>query len=74
MHVLVLVLLCLPDGDVLMDPDECLRRIRAAITELQSSEPHTRNQINRATDDLYFGFQDLDEWLSKGGAMPTSWR
>ena len=46
-----------------MDPDATLDAIRENIT----------NGTAAALDEAANLFTDLDEWLSKGGFLPTDW-
>jgi hypothetical protein len=54
-----------------MDPNEALRRIRAAIADLQSAE--SSSAVSVAADELAEHTQALDEWMSRGGFLPTAW-
>lgn len=55
-----------------MDPDEALRRIREAAGEIE-------NDLGDAFDEgsqvgqLVTAFDALDEWLRKGGFVPSDW-
>lgn len=57
-----------------MDPNECLRLIREAITEgdealSEGSDGLASAAYVRAAEHT----RDLDEWLSKGGFLPAAW-
>jgi hypothetical protein len=45
-----------------MDPDAALERIRELI-----------NDGDSADIELVHAFQDLDDWLCKGGFLPKDW-
>lgn len=45
-----------------MDPNATLAAIRAMINDGESADVLLVN-----------AFQDLDDWLSKGGALPNDW-
>jgi hypothetical protein len=53
-----------------MDPNENLRQIRAAVTGYYDG-PLTSDEAVEALAPLA---QALDEWLSKGGALPHDWQ
>lgn len=46
-----------------MDPRETLRRMREIVTATNEKEAGYRGE-------LYDLFEDLDEWMSKGGFSP----
>lgn len=50
-----------------MDPDEVLRRIRVSLVSmrLDVAEPAAQSLVEHV--------QVLDDWLSKGGFLPTAW-
>lgn len=52
-----------------MDPNETLRRIRAALDTIASlgNKPAAVNELVDAV-------VDLDGWLSRGGFLPDDWR
>lgn len=51
-----------------MDPNETLRRIRELIMDLPNYAPG-----DEPAAELAVLFIDLDEWLSKGGFLPSAW-
>lgn len=52
-----------------MDPDTTLAQIRELIADQQ-----THNELNDTdTDRLVELIDSLDEWLTKGGFLPTEW-
>jgi hypothetical protein len=60
-----------------MDPTECLTRIRvqsARIREVQEQGINRPDQLADAAQELQQAFDDLDEWLTKGGFVPNQWR
>lgn len=56
-----------------MDPTVVLERIRALIEEYdeQGFAPEPRVDI---ADKIIENFENLDNWLSKGGFRPTYWK
>jgi hypothetical protein len=65
----------------MIDPDELLKDIRAAVDELNATEKADDQdcrmalaQVLTCTSVLTTRFQVLDEWLSKGGFLPDEWR
>lgn len=54
-----------------MDVDATLARLRAA--ESAWSLVDTFEDAARVGAELADAFQDLDEWLSKGGFLPRAW-
>lgn len=64
-----------------MDPDEALRRMRAAIetiTTVDDRDPSTRTaedlrKRDAAVTALVDHAQALDGWISNGGFLPASW-
>jgi hypothetical protein len=54
-----------------MDPDEALRQIRLTAKQLQVDV--TRDIKIQHADDLAVLILGLDEWLTKGGFLPTDW-
>lgn len=44
-----------------MDPNACLQRIRDAIE---------RSDLEEAA----YAFDDLDQWIRRGGALPDDWQ
>lgn len=52
-----------------MDPNETLKRLR----ELSEQGFPTTDNLEDA-DEFHALFRDLDEWLSKGGFLPTAWQ
>lgn len=54
-----------------MDPNETLRLLREAITGLFAVD--TDNASYDPAVEIAERFQALDEWLSKGGFLPTDW-
>ncbi|QIG58272.1 hypothetical protein SEA_SKOG_120 [Gordonia phage Skog] len=52
-----------------MDPDKTLARIRKLVEENRSAD------LSRGEVDALTGlFENLDEWMTKGGFAPTAWR
>lgn len=54
-----------------MDVNETLRRLREAVA--QWTLANGTDAALHAADDAVQAFIDLDEWLSKGGFLPTEW-
>jgi hypothetical protein len=55
-----------------MDPNAALNAIREAITEFNKPDTESEEYLG-AVDDLIDNFNALDEWLGKGGFLPTAW-
>ena len=55
-----------------MDPNETLRLIRLTIKQMDVDE----NPYIKAAhaEEIAEYFEALDEWLSKGGFLPTHWK
>jgi hypothetical protein len=53
-----------------MDPDETLTQIRTLITNYQTS---AEEMSTSDAAELVFLVDELDEWLTKGGFLPTEW-
>lgn len=53
-----------------MDPTETLTKIRSA---LETMEHATGDRWEMAAEDAANGIAALDEWISKGGFLPTQW-
>lgn len=51
-----------------MDPNELLRRMREYARQAEQGDSVRYNE--RA---IRWCFQELDEWLSKGGFLPKDW-
>jgi len=58
-----------------MDPNETLQRLREALTErlCKLSEAGTPCEYGDENHAVHEAFEALDEWLSKGGALPDDW-
>lgn len=63
-----------------MDPNEALRIIRQAVANAQrqmdndTGHPSFCVVDNRTVSALIEHCEALDEWLSKGGFLPTDWQ
>jgi hypothetical protein len=62
-----------------MDPDTCLeacrRLARALIKQADDDrQHHTSSQKDTLGEELAENFNNLDEWLSRGGFKPRAWR
>lgn len=55
-----------------MDPNKTLENIRAVIADME--QRHTVAEITMLHDELYWLIKDLDQWLTKGGFLPTDWQ
>jgi len=55
----------------IMDPNETLKRIDALAEEFANDSGY-EDQAETAQR-LIDAFDDLDSWLSKGGALPARW-
>ena len=49
-----------------MDPDEVLHRLRVEVQEVLRGEEPSPAAMAEA-------FEALDQWLSKGGFLPSDW-
>jgi hypothetical protein len=56
-----------------VDPTEALKNLREAAGELRAHPPHGLAAAERV-DQVLDGFENLDEWLAKGGFLPQQWR
>ena len=56
-----------------MDPDKMLEWLRALLGGDHSGGSHTREELQSVLCDAEEAFQDLDRWLSNGGAAPRAW-
>lgn len=62
-----------------MDPNACLEAVRAAYRSLDPlliDTPGTgpdKPDLTDAASELAERFEDLDAWLSRGGAAPAVW-
>lgn len=58
-----------------MDPNEALERLRRAVAELKT-EAQWRHEaaLGDVVTEMVEKFEALDEWLSKGGFLPTAWK
>ena len=54
-----------------MDPDAVMSRLREAIAEYRAAEEY--KDIVLAADEVVIAFEDLDEWMRKGGFPPREW-
>ncbi len=54
-----------------MDPDEVLRKMRAAIAAASSAT--AGDGFDQAMLDAVDAAEALDEWLSGGGYLPAAW-
>lgn len=58
-----------------MDPNAALREMRAAIQRFRVAQEmgdHEEDQLGEAGQAVEFA-EALDEWLSRGGFLPTEW-
>ncbi len=55
-----------------MDPDEALRELRRLIED--SFGAYDKEDAWESLDEARHQFKALDEWLSKGGFLPSDWR
>ncbi len=62
-----------------MDPTETLRRLRniMAAFDAEDATPMSTADTERLAslgEEFVNTFEDLDEWLSKGGFLPADWQ
>lgn len=51
-----------------MDPDEKLAEMRNLVARAKAGK-----DVRRVERELRWAFEELDEWLSKGGFLPSAW-
>ena len=57
-----------------MDPDNCLAHIRELISQYKIDEKNMQDgEKIYELEEMMAHFEDLDEWLTKGGFKPKSW-
>jgi hypothetical protein len=56
-----------------MDPNASLVRIRTLVAQIQGLQPSGGISIVNLAYDLADAFNDLDDTLSHGGALPAAW-
>ncbi len=56
-----------------MDPNVTLLELRRKMTVLKEGNISTKDK-DRLLDALVEEFEALDEWISRGGFLPTDWR
>ena len=57
-----------------MDPNEALKKARAALTACRKANDEGRYDDERdEAESALSHFEALDEWLTKGGFMPDAW-
>ena len=59
-----------------MDPQSALQELRWAIEDLKrefTNDDYADSSIEDTFDRLQQHFEGLDDWLRKGGALPTDW-
>lgn len=54
-----------------MDPNETLRSARKALATYLGTDD--AEEANNASESLADAFEALDEWLTKGGLLPSAW-
>lgn len=62
-----------------MDPDAYLRACRRLAAQLiedadRRSQHYESQTVDTKGEELAENFRNLDEWISKGGALPAAWR
>jgi len=53
-----------------MDPNAALANLRALVAESEAGDVDPRD----TAEEFHEQFAALDEWLSKGGFLPTAWQ
>jgi hypothetical protein len=57
-----------------MDPNEALRLVRKAFTNMeQAGEDNDPSRFVMHAEDAREAFDALDGWLSRGGFLPRDW-
>jgi hypothetical protein len=57
-----------------MDPNALLERLREIVVILDNEDADEQPADHDALlVELVEGFQNLDEWIRKGGFLPSSW-
>jgi hypothetical protein len=65
-----------------MDPNEALRKIRAAVREIRSIDGMSAEELEQADLSWYLAtanslvehVEALDNWITYGGFLPDDWR
>lgn len=61
-----------------MDPDACLeacrRLARALIKQADEDRQNQNSSHNTLGEELAENFNNLDEWICRGGFKPRDWR
>ncbi len=57
-----------------MDPNEALNMIKAERDRFLDHYNEDQEVALHAAYDLVMALDDLDQWISNGGFLPTAWR
>lgn len=57
-----------------MDIDAALSQARSALAAIRRGEDSHGELMTDALADLVDAFEAIDDWLSKGGFLPSAWR
>lgn len=61
-------------GEIIMDPNATLEKIRATYEPLRVMLEDTAGEDTEMVQELLDSIEALDEWLSKGGFLPKDWQ
>lgn len=56
-----------------MDPNATLAKIRMLIATICNDEYEIAEMATEYGEDLAMAVRDLDQWLERGGYLPTPW-
>lgn len=56
------------------DPDEVLRKLQEVVAKIRDDETARTLDAYLELETVTDAFESLDEWLSKGGALPRAWQ
>lgn len=57
-----------------MDPDTCLKELRALVSMvLTAKRGRKHDQVTALEVDMAEHVEALDEWISNGGFLPDAW-
>jgi len=57
-----------------MDPNAVLHLARTLSTTIVNARDSVDEELQTRAEDLAEAFLNLDEWLTKGGVLPSAWQ